>query len=191
MSSKGLAETLFPRTRLQILKHLAYEPEGLHLRELERRTGVNSRHLARELYALRDVGILLSKQAGSQIVYRLNPDCPISGELRGIIRKTVGLKGVLEEMLVPFAGRIQRAYVYGSLATGTDRADSDVDLMIVGDVRLRELSTTLRKAEEVLQREINPTVYRVEEYEAELQKANSFIARIHQGSRIEIIEESK
>jgi predicted nucleotidyltransferase len=191
MSSKGLAETLFPRTRLQVLKHLAYEPEGLHLRELERRTGVNSRHLARELHALRDVGILLSKQSGAQIVYRFNPDCPIIGELRGIIRKTVGLKGVLQEVLAPFEERIQRAYVYGSLATGTDRADSDVDLTIVGDLRLRELSTALRKAEEVLQREINPTLYPAEEYEAELQKENSFISRIHRGSRIDIIEESR
>jgi predicted nucleotidyltransferase len=191
MSSKGLAETLFPRTRLQVLKHLAYEPDGLHLRELERRTGVNSRHLARELHALRDVGILLSKQVGAQIVYRFNPDCPIIGELHGIIRKTVGLKGVLQEVLAPFKERIQRAYVYGSLATGTDRADSDVDLTIVGDVRLRELSTALRKAEEVLQREINPILYPAEEYEAELQKENSFISRIHRGSRIDIIEESE
>jgi len=63
--------------------------------------------------------------------------------------------------------------------------------MIVGDLRLRELSTSLRKAEEVLRREINPTLYPAEEYEAELQKDNSFISRVHRGSRIDIIEESK
>lgn len=190
MSAKGLAETLFPRTRLQVLKHLSYEPEGLHLRELERRTGVNSRHLARELRALRDVGVLLSKRVGAQIVYQFNPDCPIIGELRGIIQKTVGLKGVLKEVLAPFEKHIQRAYVYGSIARGTDRADSDVDLMIVGDLRLRELSTALRKAEDILGREISPTIYSAEEYQAEEEKEDSFISRIHRGSRIDIIEKS-
>jgi len=187
MSARALAEALFPRTRSDVLKHLSQEEEGLHLRELERRTGVNSRHLARELHSLRDVGILLSKQVGNQLIYRLNPDCPIYDELRSVVRKTVGLAGMLREVLEPFADRIELAYVYGSHARGDERPDSDVDLMIVGEVSLRQFSPVLSEAERTIRRAVNPTLYRPGEYAEGLEDENSFVRRIHDGLRIDLI----
>ncbi len=187
MSTKGLAEALFPRTRRDVLKQLSQSEDGLHLRELERRTGVNSRHLLRELHSLRDASILISKKVGNQVIYRLNPECPIHDELRAIIRKTVGLAGVMREALEPFADRIETAYVYGSHAGGDARADSDIDLMIVGEVTLREISSAIRAVGRTLQRVVNPTLYTPDEYATELRTENSFVHRVHSGSRIDLI----
>lgn len=187
MSAKSLAEALFPRTRSNVLKHLFMNDEGLHLRELERRTGVNSRHLVRELHSLRAAGILLSKQVGNQVIYRLNPECPIYDELRSMVRKTVGLADVLREALEPLADRIELAYVYGSHARGEERADSDVDLMVVGEVSLRQLSPLLRAADRTVRREVSPTLYRPDEYAEALEDENSFVRRIHDGSRMDLI----
>ncbi|MCK4599688.1 nucleotidyltransferase domain-containing protein [Candidatus Bipolaricaulota bacterium] len=188
MSAKGIAETLFPKTRLAVLKELTNAvDEGLHLRELERRTGLDSRGLLRELHAMRDAGILAAKRVGRQVIYRLNGSCPIHDELRSIVLKTVGLGDVLREALSPFAERIDLAYVYGSLASGEASAESDVDVMVVGTVTLRELSASLRKAGSLLRREINPTLYQSDEYQEALNTQNSFISRVHQGPRIDLI----
>ena len=187
MSTHSLAEALFPRTRRTVLQHLSESHDGLHLRELERRTGVNSRHLLRELHSLRDAGLLMAKNVGNQIIYQLNPDCPIYDEVRSIVRKTVGLAGVLREALEPLSTKIDLAYIYGSLAQGQERSDSDVDLMIVGDVSLREISPLLTEAHRALRREISPTLYRPTEYEKALEDNDSFVRRVHDGPRINLI----
>jgi len=186
-SPDRLAAVLFPAARLAVLEHLADSAEGVHLRELERRSGLNKHGLARELHALRDAGVLVSVPIGRQILYKLNPACPISEELRSIVRKTVGLAGVLARALEPFQDRIELAYVYGSLAKGGTRPDSDVDLMVVGDVSLRELSGPIREASRLLHRAVNPTLYRPKEYQAELRTKDSFVARVHRGARIDLI----
>jgi len=192
MPAKRLAETLFPKARLAVLAELTSSGNtGLHLREIARRAGLNSKTVMRELHALRDAGILHSNPVGRQVIYRLNPDCPIYEELRAIIRKTVGLAGVLQETLAPLRERIELAYVYGSHASGEEKAESDVDLMIIGEVSLREVSAPLRRAREILRRQVNPTLYRAEEYRTALAKENSFVKRVYDGPRIEIIESNR
>lgn len=190
MSAINITEALFPRTRAAIFQHLFRNDDGLHLRELERRSGINSRHLMRELHSLRDVGILVSRKVGNQVIYRLNPECPIHDELCAIMRKTVGLADVLVAELQAFAGRIERAYVFGSHARGDERSDSDVDVMIVGDVSLREVSPAIRSAGRTIKRIINPTLYTPEEYAAELSSDDSFVHRVHHGPRIDLIKEA-
>jgi predicted nucleotidyltransferase len=187
MPTLSLARALFPESRIAILAALAAAgDEGLHLREVARRTVLNSKTVMRELHALRDVGILVSRDVGRQVVYRLNPECPIVDELRSIIRKTVGLAGVLQAALAPFADRIDQAYVYGSHARGEERVDSDVDLMIVGSVSLRELSSSLREAGRSLRRTVNPTLYAAEAYRKELKARDSFVSRVHHGPRLDL-----
>jgi len=191
LSAKGLAEALFPRTRLAVLRELVKaEGQGLHLRELERRTRLNSRGILRELRSLKEAGILVSHRTGNQVIYRLNVDCPIYPELKNLLLKTAALADVLRAALSPYAGRIVYAYVYGSFASGEATWESDIDLMIVGDVDLQELAGPLRKAAQTLGREINPTLYRPEEYQAQLKKTGSFVSKVHQGPRIDVLKRS-
>jgi len=186
VSTRTLADALFPRTRQEVLKHLIDASDGLHLRELERRTGLNSRHLMRELHSLRDAGLLAATKVGNQVIYRMNPACPIVNEISSIIRKTIGLAGTLREILKPVAGRFELAYIYGSLAAGGERSDSDIDLMIVGDVGLRELSPYLAEMQRETGREISPTLYAPHEYSQGLSDPDSFVQRVHDGPRINL-----
>lgn len=175
LSARGLAEALFPRTRLAVLRELVKaEGQGLHLRELERRTRLNSRGILRELHSLKEAGILVSHRTGNQVIYRLNANCPVYPELKSLLLKTAALADVLRAALSPYAGRIVHAYVYGSFASGEASWESDIDLMIVGDVDLQELAGPLRKAAQTLGREINPTLYRPEEYQTQLKKKRKF-----------------
>ena len=70
---------------------------------------------------------------GNQKHYRANRNSPIFTELQSIILKTAGLAEPLRQSLVPYADRIKVAFVYGSVAKGSDTAQSDIDLMVVGD----------------------------------------------------------
>ena len=113
---------------------------------------MNKHGLARELHALRNAEILVSTRVGNQLIYRMNPEYPIYDELRSIIRKTVGLAGMLRQALEPFADRIDLATVYGNFPRGELRPDSDVDLMIVGALSLREVISAIRPPDQILRR---------------------------------------
>ena len=186
MSTKTLAETLFSRTRSSIFGELFRNPEGVYLRELERTTGINSRQLLRELHTLRDAGIIVPKRTGNLVIYRFNPNCPIYEDIQSLIRKTVGLADILREMLDPFTEQIEFSYVFGSHAHGEQRADSDIDLMIVGSATRRQFSSAIRQTETVLRREINAVFYTSEEYISALKDSNSFISKVHHGPRIDL-----
>ena len=141
----------------------------------------------RELHALRDAGILTSRDVGRQVIYRFDPVCPISEELRAIIRKTLGIGGTVRAVLEPLASRIDQAYIYGSVARGEERVESDVDLMVVGSVSLRELSSPVRRAARSLRRDVKPTLYTREDYQRELKDKDSFVSRVHRGRRMDLL----
>jgi len=176
MSTNTLASTLFSRTRSIVFGELFRRPEGVYLRELERTTGINSRQLLRELHTLRDAGIIAPKRVGNLVIYRFNPDCPIYEDIQSLIR----------ELLEPFTEQIEFAYVFGSHARGEQRTDSDIDLMIVGSATRRQFSSAIRQTEMVLRREINAVFYTSDEYGKALEDSNSFISKVHNGSRINL-----
>jgi predicted nucleotidyltransferase len=72
-------------------------------------------------------------------------------------------------LLRPFGDKIACAFVYGSVARREERVTSDVDLMVIGDVGLADLSAALLKAERRLGREINVTNYSFDEFRKKAQ----------------------
>jgi len=52
--------------------------------------------------------------------------------MAAIVRKTLGAPNAIREALRPLAGRIARAFLYGSFAAGTDQPGSDIDLLVIG-----------------------------------------------------------
>ena len=187
MPAIELANTLFSRARRALFAQLFRKPEGMYLRELERATGINNKQLSRELYELRDAGIITSNRIGNLVVYRFDRECPIYEELQAIVRKTVGLADAIRQMLDPFAEQIELAYIFGSHATGEQRPDSDIDLMIVGSATRRSMSSAIRKTQEDLGREINSVFHAFDEYNTQLDDSNSFVARVHHGPRIDLV----
>jgi len=98
-------------------------------------------------------------RVGNQKFYQANTDCPVFAELQGLIAKTVGLVEPLRRVLEPLADEIEAAFVYGSIAKGSDTADSDIDLFVISkQLGYPELFTALQSAEAVLARSVNPNV---------------------------------
>ena len=175
----SLASTLFTEYRRRVLGLLLLHPdEHYHLREIARLTGTVPGTLARELAKLEEAGLLESQRVGNQRHYSANRSCPIYEELASILRKTSGLADVLAEALLPLSTRIQLAFVFGSIASGSAGSHSDIDLMVIGDVTFSELVTALYPAQETLGREINPKVYSPQEWQQLKTNKGTFVEEL-------------
>ncbi len=172
-------DALLPKTRQGILAAMLVRPEKVwYVSELARRMKVPSSSLQRELHDLTDAGILKTHRQGRMAYYQANPNSPLFPDLRGLLLKTAGLVDVLADALKPLAGKLRFAFVCGSIATGNEKADSDIDLMVVGMVSPMELSLPLRRAREVLGREINPTVYAPAEFDKKRSAKDHFLTHV-------------
>lgn len=155
-----LADALFSKTQQRVLGVLFGRPDqSFFANEIVRLSGVGVGAVHRELATLESAALVTATRIGNQKHFQANREAPIFEELRGIVLKTVGLADVLRKALAPLAPRIVVAFVYGSIAKGTDTARSDIDLMVVGErIEYADVFRIASAAEQVLGRKINPTV---------------------------------
>jgi predicted nucleotidyltransferase len=172
------AEILFSAYRRQMLGLLLLRPEErFHVREIARLTGIPAGSLHRELKLLAEGELLLRQEIGRQVFYQANRQSPIYEELAGIFRKTTGLAGVIREALLPLAGKVDLAFVFGSVARGKERGGSDVDLFVLGKVSFTAVVGALADVHDRLGREINPVVMTSNDF-AEKSRTDPFVQRV-------------
>lgn len=172
-------DLLFTAYRRQVLGLLLLRPDDrLHVREISRLTGVPAGSLHRELRILTEAGFLIREPAGNQVRYRANRTCPLYPELAEIFRKTVGLGDLLREALSPLAKRIVAAFVFGSMAQGTERGTSDVDVFVIGEVSFAEVVAALSPLRERLGHDVNPVVMNRKEFAAQHASKERFVERV-------------
>lgn len=180
----NLADLLFGAYRRDVLSLLLLRPgESYHVREIARMTGRPANTLYRELVALAEAGLLIRTSRGNQVHYHANTSSPIYEDLRSILKKTTGIADVLRDALSSLSKRIRAAFVYGSIASGKEGPGSDVDVMIVGDIKFEDAIEALAPAEKTLRREINPHVYGVRDFRAKAAK-EPFLRRVLQEPKI-------
>ncbi len=162
---QSLQSMLLPEYRRRVLALLLLRPDqALHGREIARRTGLSAGTIIRELTRLAEVGLLKREKRGNQQVYSANTGGLIFTELASILRKTSGMADVLVQSLAPIAPKLRVAFVFGSVAQSRETADSDIDLMLIGDISFREAVETLYPAQFTLGREVNPKVFSAAEF---------------------------
>ncbi|MHB1863817.1 MAG: nucleotidyltransferase domain-containing protein [Gemmatimonadaceae bacterium] len=127
-------------------------------------------------------------RVGNQKHYQANADSPVFHELHGLVVKTVGLVEPLRLALAPHASRIRAALVYGSAGKGSDRAGSDIDLLILSDsMRHDEVFDAVAPAESTLGRPVNPTLMSVKQWRAKRSSKGSFAARVAEAPHLFVI----
>ncbi|HUT90725.1 MAG TPA: HEAT repeat domain-containing protein [Thermoguttaceae bacterium] len=103
------------------------------------------------------------------------------------IRRGLRLESVLRDALQPLRDRIELAFVFGSTARNRQTEDSDVDLLILGDVNLKALSGPLREAERTLGRRINPAIYARSSFREKYQAGDPFLLDVYRREKIPVI----
>lgn len=175
-----LASALFTPVQQRVLGLLFGQAQRrFQSAELIRLAGSGTGATHRVLTKLAESGLVRVSMEGRQKYYQANPDCPVFEELAGLVRKTVGLVGPIREALLPLAGDIQAAFVYGSVASGRDRADSDIDLMVISDaLDYATVIEAAQSAEAVIDRPVNPTLVTLQEWRSKGSRRGGFVERI-------------
>ena len=185
----GLGDALFTKTQQRVLAILFGSPDrSFYLNEVVRLSGAGNGAVHRELATLLSCGLLTAGLIGNQKHYQANQSAPIFEELRGIVVKTFGVADVLRARLQPLEDSIQVAFIYGSVSKGTDKAGSDIDLMIVSDrVEYPDVIAALDPGATPLGREVNPTIYRRVEFEKKASEEGGFLSRVLEGPKLFLI----
>lgn len=188
----GLGDALFTKTQRQVLGLLFGNPDrSFYAKEVVRLAGVGSGTVLRELEKLSRVDLLTVEKIGNQKHYRANRKSPVFEELRGLVVKTFGIADVLRGLLAKYQGNIAVAFVFGSIARGTDRKGSDIDLMIIADsLTYSDVMGVVAEAETSLGRTVNPTLYGSAEFRNKVAADSSFLKRVLEQPKIFLIGSS-
>ena len=173
-----LTKILSSKVRAELFRILFdVQAKELHMRELEREAGCTIGPIQTELKKLRELDLVLSRRSGNRLYYRANPAHPLYSDICSIVLKTSGLAAHLRTL---FESRddIVFAFIFGSIASGSQQATSDLDLMIVGNISLRTLSGLLAELRRKLGREINPHVLKITEFTERWRDGEHFITSV-------------
>ena len=176
----SLSDALFSKVQGRVLGLLFGNPErSFYANELFRLAGSGTGAGVRELAKLSASGLITVNKIGNQKHYQANRATPIFEELRGIVLKTFGMADVLRQGLLPMADKISVAFIYGSIAKGSDTAKSDIDVMVIGDnIDYPDVYSALMPVEAQLGRKVGPSIYNKEDVARKLSKRNAFLTRI-------------
>lgn len=183
----ALADILSSRVKAEVFRLLfGWQRIPLHLREIERQSGLAVSTVRQELERLAELGLIEKKADGNRRVYNANPHHPLYPDIRNIVLKTSGLANALQRALRPDSG-IRLAFVFGSIARGEEQPASDVDLIVIGPITLRQLTKRLSGVSATIGREINPHTFTEEEVRQRLLDKDHFVSAVLDTQRIFII----
>jgi predicted nucleotidyltransferase len=185
----GLADVLFSPVQQRVLALLFGQPDrSFQSAEVIALAGSGTGAVHRQLIRLAESGLVKVSRVGNQKHYQANRESPIFPELHGLVVKTMGLAGPLQEALAPLRDRIQAAFVYGSIAKGTDTAQSDIDLMVLSeDLAYPDLYSALQEAETTLRRPVHVSLMTPAEWRHKLATENPFVTKIQAQPQVPLI----
>lgn len=185
-SSVAPLELFASRAGAAILAETFGAPDReLYLRELARLTGFAPRTIQLELNRLVGTGLLTDRRDGNRRYVRAAKSHPLYAPFREIVLKTTGIVPKLRTALAD--ARVDFAFVFGSVASGTARAQSDVDLLVVGADGLRHVVRRIRAVQDAIEREITPIVWTATEYLQRRERGDRLLRRVLSEPRLMVI----
>ena len=194
LKATKIADSLFTKTQQKVIGLLFRKPDtSFYLNEIVRLAGMGKGTIKRELDKMTQAGLLTVKRIGNQTHYQANPASPVYDDIISISRKTFGLADIIRQALQADNSfladdSIQYAFIYGSIAKGEETAQSDIDLMVIGDdIAYADMMNLLIPIEKELQRPINPSIYTLESFKKKLNEKNNFIIQVLKQEKISLI----
>jgi predicted nucleotidyltransferase len=188
LENTSLSATLFSKTRRAVLALLyGHTDKSFYLRQIVREAGVGLGPAQRELRQLTDAGLIQRTVQGRQVYYKADQESPVFKEIKSLVTKTVGVAETLQKALASIKKRIKIALVYGSIARGEEKQRSDIDILIVGDMTFSEIVKKLSGVHDTLGRDVNPTVYSIDEFQRKVKEKHYFLNEVLSGEKIFVI----
>ena len=182
-SMMPFTQSLFTASQSKVLQWVFGQPaRWYHIQELIRLTSLASASLQREIKRLHDAGLVVEERIGNLRRVKANPDSPVYADLANLVRKSLGVVPAVSMALAPLAAHLQLALVFGSVAKGTEHAQSDVDVLLVSNsVQLSDALAVLLPLEAQLGRRIEVKLYTPAEFAARRDETCSVVQQILAG----------
>jgi len=158
-----------------------------HVREAARNLSERPSAVLIELNRLERLGLLSSRRLSNLRLYSANAQCPFYREIKALALKTDAFGEPLRNAISGIPG-IRFAFIFGSFAKGSERASSDIDLMIIGSLDQAQANRAMAQAEKALSRTVNYLIYPEREFLAK--KGTGFIREVISGRKIWLAGES-
>lgn len=183
----SLKDLFISRVRVKLLEVFLSNPtEIFYVRQLVRMTKEEINSVRRELKRLEDLGALFKEPRGNRLYYGFRKDYLFYGELIQLTAKTTGLgKAIIKNKNK--LGKMKYAFLSGKLVRRRPHDPDDVDILIVGEVVMPQLSAIVSGFEGRLNREINYSVMSKEEFDFRKKRRDPFILQILIQSRVMLI----
>ncbi|MEK6935163.1 MAG: nucleotidyltransferase domain-containing protein, partial [Nanoarchaeota archaeon] len=153
-----MLEKLFTsKNRIKILQFLLFEKHETYLREIAKELKISTSAVKREIENLINLGII-TKQRNK---LELNKKSNILDDLKNIFIKTDAIAYPIKETLKD--KKIEYALIFGSFARGEYKEESDVDLLVIGDIKRIDFYKKIKQIEDKIKREINPSIWTTED----------------------------
>ena len=178
-----LAQFLNSQTKTVILTRL-FTPETpkFHLRQLARDGGLSAPALLKELTHFHELKLVKREEHGGRTDYCADREAPLFGVLCDLVDKAEGLHGKIRRMMSPLD--TECVFIFGSEASGRARPDSDIDLFVIGECTLMEVSRSLLPAADLTPREINPFLIPPADFRGRCQRQDAFVQDVLKAPKI-------
>lgn len=166
--------------RLLLLNFCLNPEKEFYARELEKKTDINVGNIARELKKIESAGLIVSRKIGNVIAFQANTSSPLFDHFKELVIKVIGVEELLRPELVKEKS-IQLAFIYGSYAKGDFEAESDIDLMIVADLKnesFENIQSAISDVENKIGREVNSSIFGKEEFSHRLKQKDPFLSDV-------------
>lgn len=189
----SLSNALFSKVQQRVLALVFGHPErSFYTSEIVRTVGSGVGAVDRELSKLEKSGLVSVEWIGNRKHYQANQAAPIFEELRGLVDKTVSLTESIKRFFEPYADTVKSAFVYGSVAKGTDTASSDIDLMVIGDdLNYAALYAAAQRVEDKLKRKVHPLFLSPEDWRRKTSRKGTVFNKISRSPKIFIVGSEK
>lgn len=183
----SLKDFMISKVRVKLVKTFLENPEEMYyIRELTRMVEEEINAVRRELIHMKDKGMIREEKRGNRLYYTFNRSYLFHKDLMSMVAKSTGL-GLAITKSAPKLGKLKYAMVSGRFARKMPRVKDTVDLLLVGDLIMPQLTELVKEQEAKLGREINYTVMTKQELEYRQSHNDPFITRILQGSRVMLV----
>lgn len=184
----GAVDYLFTPTMQRVLGAVLLQPDrSFTLQELLRFADAGRGSAQQQIDRLVEAGVLTEEpRRGRQRSIRANADYFLYDELRRIALKTFGVAEPFRDAMRPHQRRIEQAFLFGSVVKGTDSAASDIDLIVVGKVRQKDLFEITNQLQHRLGRRVQFSLYEPAEWRA-LLRDDPVVQHIVEGPKLQLI----
>lgn len=182
-----LSDFLLSKVRVKLLKIFFQNPEKIfYVRELVRMADEEINAIRRELIRMENNNMVYKEGRGNRLYYGFKKDYLYYSELLQLVVKSSGLGGAIIKERNRL-GKIKYCLLSGKFARKRPHQDTDVDLLLIGDIVMTQIAALIDTHEKENGRQVNYSVMTADEFDFRKKRRDPFLTQILMGSRIMLI----